>query len=503
MLVGNQRTGSGAGGADRSSVLKTQRAGLRCALGCSKEVKHVNRRELTRRELLALGAGFAAISPLRGAADGWDEMPRILQRIRPPQFPDRSFDVSRFGAIGDGKIDCTDAIAKAISECNAAGGGSIVFPAGVFFTGPIHLKSNINLNIPAGVTLKFTQDTKRYLTVVYARWEGVECLNYSACIYADGQENIAVTGGGIIDGNADCDHWWPWKGRTNCGWRSGMVNQDKGRNLLFDWGAKDTPVNERRLGEGYYLRPSLIQFCHSRNILIEGVTMKNSPMFEVNPVLCSNVTVRGIKIVSHGPNNDGCDPDSCTDVLIENCSFDTGDDCIAIKAGRNRDGRRVNSPSQNIVIRGCEMKEGHGGLTIGSEMSGGVRNVFVENCRLSSPNLNQALRFKTNAMRGGTIEQIYFRNITIGEVSDAVLQIDFTYEEGEKGPERPIVREIDIRNVTCQKSKYALQLKGFASSPIRGIHLQDCTFNNIADPNVLEHVEALTLANVKINGKKA
>jgi polygalacturonase len=226
-------------------------------------------------------------------------------------------------------------------------------------------------------------------------------------------------------------------------------------------------------------------------------------MFEVNPVLCTNVTVRGIKVVSHGPNNDGCDPDSCSDVLIENCSFDTGDDCIAIKAGRNRDGRRVAVPSENIVIRGCEMKDGHGGLTIGSEMSGGVRKVFIESCKLSSPNLNEALRFKTNAMRGGTIEQIYIRNITIGDVSDAVLQVDFTYEEGEKGPERPVVRDIDIRNVTCEKSVYALQLRGFGSSPIRGVRMTDCTFNHVEKANILDHVEGLRLANVKINGKAA
>jgi polygalacturonase len=460
-----------------------------------------------RRDFLRAGGGAAAISllpALRGAAnDPWEEARGILARIKAPEFASRQFDVARFGAAGDGKTDCTAAIARAITECNAAGGGIVTFPAGVFFTGPIRLKSNVNLHVPANTTLKFTQDTSRYLPLVYSRWEGVELMNYSACIYADGEQNIALTGAGTIDGNADCDHWWPWKGRTNCGWRAGMVNQEKARNQLFDMGAKDVPVDQRRFGEGFYLRPNLVQFCHSKNILIEGVTMKNAPMFEINPVLCTNVTVRGIKIVSHGPNNDGCDPDSCTDVLIENCSFDTGDDCIAIKAGRNRDGRRVAVPTQNVVIRGCEMKDGHGGLTIGSEMSGNVRNVFVENCKLSSPNLNQALRFKTNAMRGGTIEHIFFRDITIGEVSDAVLQIDFTYEEGEAGPERPVVRDIDIRNVTCHKSKYALQLRGFASSPIRDIRIENCAFNNIAQPNVLDHVDGLKLSKVKINGKTA
>ncbi len=189
-------------------------------------------------------------------------------------------------------------------------------------------------------------------------------------------------------------------------------------------------------------------------------------------------------------------------MLIENCVFDTGDDCIAIKAGRNRDGRRVARPTENVVIRNCTMKDGHGGLTIGSEMSGGVRNVFAENCRLDSPNLEQALRFKTNAMRGGTIENVFFRNIRIGEIAHAVLQIDFYYEEGPKGPERPVVRNIDIRDVTCRKAEYGLNVRGFPNAKIRDIHLEHCTFERVAKQNIVENVEGLSLAGVVINGKK-
>jgi polygalacturonase len=221
-------------------------------------------------------------------------------------------------------------------------------------------------------------------------------------------------------------------------------------------------------------------------------------MWEVTPFDCSNVIVRGINVVSHGPNNDGCDPDSCRDVLIENCSFDTGDDCIAIKSGRDRDGRRLGKPTENVIIRNCRMKDGHGGITIGSEMSGGVRNVFVENCRLSSPNLNQALRFKTNAMRGGTIENVYIRNIEVGEVSDAVLQIDFYYDTGDKGPERPVVRNIEVSGLTAGKAKYALFMKGFPNAPIRGVRLDHCTINGVAEENVVEHVEGLVMDQVRI-----
>lgn len=461
----------------------------------------------TRRDLLRLGAGIVALTRVPkgyAAAEqaGWGEVPGILKRIQAPVFPDRDFDITRYGASGDGVKDSTGAIRRAIDACHQAGGGRVVVPAGVFSTAAIHLKSNVNLHVSSNATLRFIRDPKRYLPLVFTRWEGVECMNYSAFVYAYEAENIALTGEGTLDGQCDCEHWWPWKGRTQCGWREGQPVQHPGRNRLFEMGAKDVPVKERLFGEGYYLRPGFIEPCRSKNVLIEGVTLTNSPMFEVHPIYCSNVTVRNVKINSHGPNNDGCDPDSCNGVLIENCLFDTGDDCIAIKSGRNRDGRRVAVPTENVIIRNCEMKDGHGGLTIGSEMSGGVRNVFAENCRLNSPNLNQAMRFKTNAMRGGIIENIHFRNLTIGQIADAVVQIDFYYEEGDKGPEKPVVRNIDIRDVTCQKTKYALQLRGFPSAPIRNIRLEHCTFANVAMKNVVENVEGLVLEDVSINGAK-
>ncbi len=435
--------------------------------------------------------------------DPWEQAATIRARIRPPTFARRDFEINRYGAAGDGVKDCTPAIARAIAACYEAGGGRVVVPAGVWLTGAIHLKSNVELHISAGATLRFSRDPRQYLPLVYTRWEGTECLNYSPFLYSDAQDNIAITGAGTLDGQADCEHWWPWKGRLDCGWMKGQPSQEAARNALMDMGSRNVPLQDRKFGEGHYLRPSFIQPVRAHNVLIEGVTIVNSPMFEINPVMCSNVTVRDVKISSHGPNNDGCDPDSSTDVLIENCVFDTGDDCIAIKSGRNRDGRRVGMPSENILIRNCRMKDGHGGLTIGSEMSGGVRNVFAEGCVLDSPNLNQALRFKTNAMRGGAIENVFFRNLTIGQVADAILQIDFYYEEGPNGPEHPRVANIDIRDVTCKRAKYALYVRGFANDPVRGIHLEHCDFENVARPNVVEHVEGMQLAGVTINGKRA
>jgi polygalacturonase len=461
---------------------------------------------LRRREFLAAGSAAIALGAHRSAfaapsqAAAWNEVPKILARIKPPAFAKRDFDITKYGAAAGESHDCTDAIAKTIDACNKAGGGRVVVPSGEFYTGAVHLKSNVNLYIAASATLKFIADPAKYLPVVFTRFEGTELMNYSPFIYADGQENIAVTGEGTLDGQCTRENWWSWTTQNPWGKPAGapMVNS---RAVLSDMGEKDVPVAQRVFGPGHYLRPTFIQPCRSKNILIEGVTIVGSPMYELNPLYSSNITIRNLKIDSHGPNNDGCDPDSCTDILLENTSFSTGDDCIAIKSGRNRDGRRVAKPTENMIIRNCDMKDGHGGVTLGSEVSGDIRNVFAENCRMNSPNLNEAFRFKTNAMRGGIIENVYIRNMTIGQVSDAILQVDFNYQEGAKGPEHPIVRNIDIRDVTSQKSKYALQLRAFPDSPMTGIHFERCDFQNVATADVVENVRGLTLTDVKVNGK--
>jgi polygalacturonase len=210
-----------------------------------------------------------------------------------------------------------------------------------------------------------------------------------------------------------------------------------------------------------------------------------------------------VTIVSHGPNNDGCDPESCRDVLIDHCVFDTGDDCIAIKSGRNGDGRRLNVPSENIIVRGCEMRDGHGGVTVGSEISGGCWNVFAYDCHMDSPRLDRALRLKNNAMRGGVLRDIYMRNVTVGQVSDSVLSIDFYYEEGDKGPFTPVARDIEVRNVTSRKSPYGVYLRGFANAPIENVRVLDCHFEDVAKGNVIENVRGLDFAGTTINGVSA
>ncbi len=440
-----------------------------------------------------LSAGALTQSPV----SGWAEVDRILARIVPPTFPDKQFPITRFGAKQGLDVKSTTAIADAIAACSAAGGGRVVVPAGEFLTGAIHLKSRVNLHLEKGAVLKFSRDARDYLPVVFTRWEGTELMNYSPFIYAFEARDIAVTGDGTLDGQANAEAWWLW---VRGGRGSDLPGQTAARNRLMEMGERGVSVAERVFGEGAYLRPNFIQPYRCQNVLIDGVTIVNSPMWEIHPVLCTNVTVRNVSISSHGPNNDGCDPESCQDVLIEGCRFDTGDDCIAIKSGRNNDGRRVAVPVENIIVRDCVMKDGHGGVTIGSEISGGARNIFAERCRMDSPRLERALRFKTNSVRGGVIEHVYMRDVTVGQVAEAVLSADFFYEEGDRGEFTPVLRDVEMRNVTSQKSHYALRLRGYAKSPIENVRVIDSTFNGTAEPDLLEGVRGLTLTNVRING---
>ncbi|HEX7485045.1 MAG TPA: glycosyl hydrolase family 28 protein [Vicinamibacterales bacterium] len=435
----------------------------------------------------------------RAVTDAWAEAASILARIVPPSFPARDFDVTSYGAVGDGTRDCTAAFRAAIAACNAAGGGRVVVPAGSFLTGAIRLKSGVNLHLATEASvLRFSRDPRQYLPLVFSRWEGVELMNYSALIYAFEERNIAVTGTGTLDGQAGEEHWWPWKGRQES--TAGSPNQNAARARLIEMGAKGVPVADRVFGEGSCLRPNFVQPYRCQNVLIDGVKIRNSPMWEIHPVLCTNVTVRGVDISSHGPNNDGCDPESCKDVLIERCTFDTGDDCIAIKSGRNEDGRRVNVPAENIIVRDCTMKDGHGGVVIGSEISGGARYVFAERCRMDSPHLDRALRIKSNSVRGGTVEHVYMRDVNVGEVAEAVVTINFFYEEGDAGKFPPIVRDVEVRNVTSRKSQYGLLLRGYAHDPVSDVRLVDCTFDGVEKPDVLEAVKDIVLTNVKVNG---
>jgi polygalacturonase len=433
-------------------------------------------------------------APAAPAEPGWSQLEQILARIVPPTFPERDCNIVEHGAVAGGKTDATAAIRKAIETCSAQGGGRVVVPPGEFLTGAIHLKSNINLHVSEGATLRFSTDPAAYLPVVLTRWEGIECMNYSPLIYALDAENIGVTGKGTLDGSAAADNWWRWAKKGPDGLSMASPHAKK----LNELAERNVPVNERVFGAGYYLRPNFIQPYRSKNILIEGVTILRSPMWEVHPVLSSNVTVRNLTINTHGPNNDGCNPDSSSDVLIDSCVFDVGDDCIAIKSGRNDDGRRVGRPSENIVVRNSTMKDGHAGVAIGSEISGGARNIFIENNRMDSPNLDRALRLKSNARRGGTIENVFMRNVEVGKVAEALLTIDFLYEEGPRGDHPPTARNIFIDNVITHESPRLFYIQGFPAATIDGIKVSNSQILGVTATEVVEGAGRIELDRVKI-----
>lgn len=421
------------------------------------------------------------------AAAAWARVPEILARIKPPTFPAQDFDITSYGAKGDDKTDCTEAFRRAIDACNKAGGGRVVVPAGTWSSGAIHLKSQVNLHLAPGATIRFSTDTKKY-PLVFTRFECTEVMNFSPLIYAFEQENVAITGEGTLDGQGAA--WHAWKSTTDS-------------QKLVKMGNDGVPVAQRIFGEGHTLRPNFVQPMRCRNVLIEGVRIINSPMWVLNPLYCTNVTVSGVTVETTGPNTDGCDPDSCTDVLIQDCSFDNGDDCIAVKSGRDVDGRRVNIPCQNVVIRNCTFKAGHGGVTMGSETAGGIRNVFAEDCHFDSPDLDMAMRFKTSPARGGYIEDIYLRNCT---VKTAKYGIHLTQRYGgngaREGSEKPPVRNIDIRD-----SKFATLTKGSifiegwsADLKINDITVADCVFADAKGKSVVTNATRIFLHNVKNSG---
>lgn len=436
------------------------------------------------------------------SSEAWENVSAILAEIKAPVFPDRDFLITDYGAVGDGSQDNTQAFQEAIAACNQQGGGRVVVPEGNFFTGPIHLKSNVNLHLEEGAKISFSTNPDDYLPLVYTRWEGVELMNYSPLIYAFEESNIAITGSGVLDGQADETNWWPWKGRENYGWQEGMPQQeDEGnRPALFAMAEEGVPVSERKFGPGHYLRPQFVQPYRCENVLIEGVTFVNSPMWILNPVLCTNVTIQGVTVESQGPNSDGCDPESCKNVLIKDCFFNTGDDCIAIKSGRNADGRRINVPSENIIIQNCSMANGHGGVVIGSEISGGARNIFAENCTMNSPLLDRALRIKTSSMRGGVVENIYMRNIEVGQVAEQVIRVNMFYEDS--GSFLPTVRNIEVQNMTVEKGgEVGILLEGYEQSPVENIRLFNVSINDVEDPYEFSNIKDIVFEDVIINGK--
>lgn len=430
---------------------------------------------------------LALLLPACAFAAGWDdnEYKRIEQSIQLPKIAERQFLITSFGA----KTTATaaqnqKAINRGISLVSKKGGGKVIIPKGTWNTGAIELKSHVNLVLEEGATLHFAFEPKLY-PLVRTSWEGLACWNYSPCIYAYKATDIAITGKGTIDGGGNNDTFWQWNGSPRFGYKEGVTKESQklgSRSKLLKMAEDGVPFDERKFGMGYGLRPQLVNMVHCERILIKDVKMINSPFWVIHPLLSKNITVDGVYVWNEGPNGDGCDPEACENVLIQNCVFHTGDDCIAIKSGRNNDGRLWNQPSKNIIIRNCKMEDGHGGVVIGSEISGGCENVYAENCVMDSPHLERILRIKTNNCRGGQVQNINMRNVVVGQCKEAVVKINLDYERKEicyRGFE-PIVNNVNVENVTCQKSDYGVLIIGRDSlENVYDINIKNCKFDGV------------------------
>jgi polygalacturonase len=434
--------------------------------------------------------------------EAWAKFPEIIKGITTPVFPNKTFNILDFGAKPDGVFDNTLAIKKAIQKCTQKGGGVVLVPAGKYFTGPIHLDNNVNLHLVEGAEIVFNTDPSVF-PIVHTSFEGTECMNYSPLIYAYNKHNVAVTGKGTLNGQGGNEKWWPWCGSTRYGWKKDTPNQKEDVYKLMDLADKGVPVAERVFGKGHYLRPNCIEFFECKEVLIQGIQIINTPFWVMHPMKSVNVIVDGVNIKSHGPNNDGCDPEYSKNVWIKNTTFDTGDDCIAIKSGRDNDGRRVAIKSENIIVQDCKMFDGHGGVTIGSEISAGVSNVYVENCIMDSPELDRAIRIKSNTRRGGLVENVYVRNIKVGEVKESVLGIDLHYgvHGNQTGTFMPQVQNIFIENSTIKNGGlYGVLAKGHQGYPIKNIRFKDVTIDKVESDYSTENVEDLKFINTYING---
>ncbi len=395
------------------------------------------------------------------------EAPFPFARLERPAIPDRWFDIRPYGAVEGGSVNVTVSIRKAFEEAARGGGGHVLIPPGKWLTGAIHFEDNTGLYVSRGAELLFSQDPSDYLPVVFSRHEDVECFKYSAFLYAAGKTNISITGGGVLNGQGK--PWWEWKTSKN--------NVEK---ELYAMGERGVPVEQRVFDgtAGRSLRPAFFQPVKCRNVLVEGVTFVYGAFWTITPTYCENVIVRRVRIQTegaygHAPNGDGVDPSSCRNVLIEYCEFDTGDDCIAIKAGRDADGLRVNRPTENVVIRHCTGLQGHGGVVIGSETSGGIRNVLAYDCEFNGT--ERIVRLKSARGRGGVVENLWFRDLRGDSIAAEALHLNLLYTgarypEQPRGRTTPQFRNLHFSNITITGGKsYGLEILGLPEAPVEHV----------------------------------
>ncbi len=425
-------------------------------------------------------------SLLLGCSSQPETVERIVARIQAPVFANAAFSVADFGAVGDSATDCKPAFDKAIAACAQGGGGSVVVPAGVYLMhGPIHLVSNMNLRLEDGAKIQFGGKPVHYLPVVKTSWEGTFLYNYSPFIYGYGLENVAITGRGVIDGEAS-QSFSPW-----------AAQQKNDQQLSREMNHQSVPVEKRIFGEGHFLRPHLIQLYGCKNILIEGVRVEDSPFWCIHLLECKNATVRSISFATYNKNNDGIDPEYSEDILIENVEFDNADDNVAIKAGRDHEGRAAGHGSRNIVVRNCRFRGLHA-LVIGSEMSAGVENVFVKNCSYAGA-LKRGVYLKSNPDRGGYIRNIFVDSVQLGTVEDGVFITSYYHGEGQGYATD--ISNVHIGNLSIEKATNAgIVVQGFPEKKVRDIYFSNVKIGAAPNAVDLTNTENIVMENVRIGG---
>ena len=454
-------------------------------------------------------------------------LPFEMGEVKAPQIPDYQVSVADFDAVGDGEQLCTAAFERAIASLTKQGGGHLVVPRGVWLTGPIVLQSNIDLHLEQGAVIQFAADEDLY-PIIDTSFEGLDTRRCQSPLSARGTVNISITGQGVIDGNGQ--YWRPVKKSkvTEGHWKqlleSGGVEIKKGYWVPSEGYAKgesganmnvpNAQTEEEWRAIKRFLRPVMVSLVECKNVLLEGVIFQNSPAWNLHPLMCENIIIDNVlaRNPAYAQNGDALDLESCRNALIVNSKFDAGDDGIFIKSGKDADGRRRGRPCENVVVDGCTVFAGHGGFVVGSEMSGGVKNIMVRQCQFLGTDVG--LRFKSTRGRGGVVENIYVDGISMTNITTYALTFNMYYggksvsevlaEGGEakevaKVPvteETPIFRNIDIRNVVCNHAGFAMEFNGLPEMPIEGIHLEnikiaadhDATFQyckNITRENVL------------------
>ncbi|WP_289660138.1 glycoside hydrolase family 28 protein [Flavobacterium panacagri] len=421
--------------------------------------------------------------------------PFEMPAIKIPDFSNcKEFSITDFGAVAGDLNKTSDAISKAIAKASKLGGGTVVIPEGEWLTKKIHFKSNVNLHLKKGAVLLFSENPKDYLPAVRSTWEGYECYNYSPLIYAYQCKNIAITGEGEL--KAKMDVWKQWFARPKAHMES--------LKRLYYLASYNKPMKERQMvNDTANFRPQFIQFNRCENILMEGVKITNSPFWTIHPFLSKDVVLRNLNVYAHGHNNDGVDPEMSQNVLIENCVFDQGDDAIAIKSGSNQDAWRLNTPSKNIVMRNCTVKNGHQLVAIGSELSGGIENVFIDNCTVvDGAKLNHLLFIKTNERRGGYVKNIHMTNITSGKIDEGILGIetDVLYQWRNLVPtiEKRLtpIQNVYLENIKATNVKFISRILAQKELPVENIFLKNVTAQNVqGEKSIHENVKNFSIQN--------